>query len=257
VGAAVASADWKYADAKYRAASASYSAEDEVLAVKDGGLTRPVPMSGRELMAPVKFATACAGCHSLSFDKRFDEGVPHDKPEVVHAFLVREFSKYIAAHPGELREARDPGRDLTGQPVQAAVRIYAPNEWIAARTSDAEELLWRKTCKQCHALTAGVGQNRLPVVEAARTMVQWMPHAKFDHDAHRGFACEGCHQKALSSVESGELLLPGIAVCKTCHAPGAGHAESRCFECHTYHDWSKRKEMTPTFVLPALRTGGR
>jgi uncharacterized paraquat-inducible protein A len=52
-------------------------------------------------------------------------------------------------------------------------------------------------------------------------------------------------------------LIPGIAMCQTCHAPGPDHAESRCFECHTYHDWSKRKEVTPKFTLPALRTGGR
>jgi len=256
-GGAAASAEWKYGDAKYVAGGSSYSTPDEVVAVKSEGLTRPTPTSGRELMAPVKFATACAGCHSLSFDKRFDEGVPHDKPEVVHAFLEKKFGEYIAAHPAELREVRDPGRDLTGRPVQAAVRMYTAKEWVATRTADAEELLWRKTCKQCHALASGAGEGRLPVVEAARTTVTWMPHARFDHDAHRGFACEGCHEKALSSTERGDVLLPGIAVCKTCHAPGAGHAESRCFECHTYHDWSKRKDVAPTFVLPALRTGGR
>jgi hypothetical protein len=208
-------------------------------------------------MAPVKFATACAACHSLAFDKRFNEGVPHDKPEVVYAFLVKKFGEYIAAHPGELHEARDPGRDLTGMPLRAAVRVYTPNEWVAARIRDAEELLWRKTCKQCHALAIGAGQNSLPVVEPARTTVRWMPHARFDHDAHRGFSCVSCHEKALSSAETSDVLLPGIATCKTCHAPGPEHAESRCFECHTYHDWAKRKEVKPTFTLPVLRTGGR
>ena len=54
-----------------------------------------------------------------------------------------------------------------------------------------------------------------------------------------------------------DMLLPGIETCKKCHAPGPEHAESRCFECHTYHDWSKRKEVTPKFTLPALRTGDR
>ena len=44
-------------------------------------MQRPRPLTGRELMAPPKFANACAGCHSLTFDKRFDDGVPHDKPE--------------------------------------------------------------------------------------------------------------------------------------------------------------------------------
>jgi hypothetical protein len=255
--AGAASAEWKYADASYASASASYSDQDEVRAPKSGTLPRPGHGSGRELMAPVKFATACAGCHSLAFDKRFSEGVPHDKPEAVHAYLVKKFSEYIAEHPGELREMRDPGRDLTGKAVQAAVRVYTPNEWVVVKIRDAEELLWRKTCKQCHALTVGTGQNNLPIVEPARTTVKWMPHAKFDHDAHRGFACASCHEKALSSTETSDVLLPGIATCKTCHAPGPEHAESRCFECHTYHDWSKRKEVRPTFTLPALKTGGR
>jgi ribosomal protein L40E len=58
-------------------------------------------------------------------------------------------------------------------------------------------------------------------------------------------------------MESSDILLPGIKTCQKCHAPGPDHAESRCFECHTYHDWSKRKEMAPKFILPALRTGGQ
>lgn len=251
------SADWKYADAKYTAVSTSYSQQDEVLAVKPGPLKRPMPMSGRELMVPVRFANACAACHSLAFDKRFNEGVPHDKPEVVRAYLVKKFGEYIATHPGELREVRDPERDLTGKPVQEAVRVYTANEWVAARINDAEELLWRKTCKQCHALAMGARQDDLPAVEPARTTVRWMPHARFDHDAHRGFSCVSCHEKALNSTETSDVLLPGIATCKTCHAPGPEHAESRCFECHTYHDWAQRKEVKPTFALPALRTGGR
>jgi predicted CXXCH cytochrome family protein len=249
--------DATYADPKYSAAAVSYKESDEVLPIQSPTLGMARTSSGRELMAPVRFAVACAACHLLSFDKRFDEGAPHDKPEVVHAFLVKEFREYIAAHPGELRETREPGRGLTGRPVQAAVRAYTPNEWVGARTNDAEELLWRKTCNQCHALTMGGGQDKLPVVEPARTTVKWMPHAKFDHDAHRGFACAGCHEKALNSTQTSDVLLPRIASCKKCHAPGPEHAESRCFECHTYHDWSKRKEVNPTFTLPGLRPGGR
>jgi len=252
-----ASGKWIYADARYTTASTSYSTQDEVPPPGKETTRRPRPMTGRELMAAVRFAYACAGCHSLAFDKRFDEGVPHDKPEIVHAFLVKKFSEYIAAHPSELRETRDPGRDLTGKPLQGAIRVYTLKEWVGARISEAEELLWRKTCKQCHALGLGVPQSNLPVVEPARTTVQWMPHAKFDHDAHRGFSCGNCHEKALTSTETSDVLLPGIATCRVCHAPGPQHAESRCFECHTYHDWSKRKEIKPTFTLPALRTGGR
>ena len=249
-------ADLTYSDANYRAATVSYKDSDEFLMVRVDGLKTPKPVTGRELMAPVKFANACAACHLLTFDKRFDEGVPHDKLEVIHAFLTKKFRQFIAAHPGEVRVQRDPSRDLSGKPLPAQVRVFTPAQWVAERTAEAEDLLWRKTCKQCHALTTSPGRS-LPQVAAANTRTKWMPHAKFDHDAHRGFTCVSCHAKALTSTETSDILLPGIATCKTCHARGPGHAESRCSECHTYHDWSKRREVTPKFTLPSLRTGGQ
>jgi hypothetical protein len=187
----------------------------------------------------------------LTFDKRFDEGVPHDKPEVVHEFLVNKFQEYIAAHPAELRVERDPKRDLTRKPMPAEVRELTPAQWVSERTVDAETLLWRKTCKQCHAL------QEHPKIAPAAVRTQWLPHAKFDHDAHRGFSCVSCHAKALTSTETSDVLVPGIETCKTCHAPGPEHAESRCFECHTYHDWAKRKEVKATYVLPVLANGGK
>ena len=250
------SAPWHYADAKYVAAKPSYTDRGALREGASRTLSPPTPMTGRELMAPVKFATACAACHLLTFDKRFEEGVPHDKPEVVHTFVVAKLQSYIAAHPNELRVVRDPARDLTGKPLAPEVRILTPPQWVAERTADAEQLLWRKTCRQCHALTQGT-DNALPRVAPANITARWMPHAKFDHDAHRGFTCMSCHEKALTSTQSSDVLLPGIATCRTCHAPGPDHAESRCFECHTYHDWSKRKEVTPKFTLPSLRSAGQ
>ena len=276
--AIAAEVDLTYADAKYRAATVSYKDTEEVLPLHAGTLRTLRSATGRELMAPVRFANACAACHLLTFDKRFEEGVPHDKPEVIQAFLVRTFREYIVSHPTEVRVQRDPSRDLTGKPLPPEFRILTPAQWVTERTAEAEELLWRKTCKQCHTLTpfAKPSQRRielsvtqgsnadklfgisaeLPYIAPTSITVRWMPHAKFDHGAHDGFTCVSCHAKALTSTDASDVLLPGIETCKTCHAPGPEHAESRCFECHTYHDWSKRKEVTPKFTLPALRTGG-
>jgi hypothetical protein len=288
-------ADLTYADPKYRAAAVSYKDTDEVLPLHSETQRTPRAVTGRELMAPVKFANACAACHLLTFDKRFDEGVPHDKPEVVHTFLVKAFTEYIAVHPSELRETQDPERGLTGKPLPPKTRAITASRWVAEKTAVAEELLWHKTCVQCHEMSltplrdtriarwsslnpngapritsasqaeastdeddrSKIHDTKLPAVAPANITLRWMPHAKFDHDAHRGFSCEGCHQKALTSTESSDVLVPGIATCQTCHAPGPDHAESRCFECHTYHDWAKRKEVRPAFTLPALQTGGR
>jgi len=246
---------WPYADANYVDAKASYEDKDVLLPINAGSL-QPRQVVPRAYMAPVRFATACADCHLLTFDKRFDTSVPHDKPQVVHDFLVKKFQDYIAAHPAEVRVMREPQRDLTGKPIPPDVRVLSAAQWVGERTADAEELLWRKTCKQCHALNPVPG-NDLPRVADAKLTQRWMPHARFDHDAHRGFACIGCHPDALASKETSDILIPNLAVCKTCHAPGPEHAESRCFECHTYHDWSRRKEVKPTYLLPGLQTGGK
>jgi hypothetical protein len=271
--------NWVYADTRYLTAKPSYAERDPRFPVPARVLPAYRPPTGREVMAPVSFAKACSGCHSLAFDKRFAEGVPHDKPEVVHEFLIAKFQQYIAAHPGEVRVFRDPNRDLTEKPLSPAVRTLTAAQWVEERTAEAEELLWRKTCKPCHELRSPTTNSapkpgmpagseshgppastrELPQIERGyrRFLLTRMPRARFDHDAHRSFTCVSCHSKALTSSESSDILLPGIANCKTCHAPGPEHAESRCFECHTYHDWSKRKEVRADFMLPELRTGGR
>ncbi len=288
---AASNSAWRYADARYAAASVAYTDADNFRVAGTFGLTSRNPSTGRELVAPVKFATACAACHLLTFDKRFDEGVPHDKPEVVHAFLLRKFANYIAAYPGELHEMHDPARDLTGKPLPPRMRTLTPSQWIQEKVAVAEELLSRKTCAQCHQITqknlpdTGIARwtasnppaptripnsstttipfasstpsisGLLPAIAPANTTLRWLPHSKFDHSAHTGFTCTSCHSKALASTDSSDVLIPGIATCQTCHAPGPNHAESRCFECHTYHDWSRRKEVKPVFTLPALHSG--
>jgi hypothetical protein len=268
---AAAKTSWTYADASYLPAIMPAPAQAQSInAYETSSLVPRTSSTGRELMAPVTFANSCASCHLLTFDKRFNEGVPHDKPEIIHAFLKKKFQDYSAAHPSELRTPRDPDRDLTGKPLAPRIQTLTPAEWVVARTSDAEQLLWRKTCLQCHQLSFGashplptaqqnvaLNDNALPQIAGSHVTTRWMPHAKFDHEAHGGFTCVSCHEKALNSVDSGDLLLPGIATCQNCHAPGPDHAESRCFECHTYHDWSQRKEITPKFNFPPLKTGRR
>jgi hypothetical protein len=268
-----------YSDSNYMGAKVTYMESVRLTPFGADTLSQRHPASGRELMAPVKFANACSACHLLTFDKRFEFGVPHDKPEIVRASLMKTFQEYIAAHSNELREARGPNRDFTEKPLSPEYRILTPAQWVEEHAADAQELLWRKTCAQCHALTQRFegsldklpryppwlrspndnpfAEKPLPEIEPTLTTVSWMPHAKFDHDAHGGFSCVSCHEKTITSTEANDVLIPGIATCKKCHAPGPEHAESRCFECHTYHDWSKRKEAAPKFTLPALRTGGQ
>ncbi len=85
----------------------------------------------------------------------------------------------------------------------------------------------------------------------------WFRHAKFRHDAHRILKCVECHSSSgsssdivkeqatlpdiYSSSSTGDILMPGIALCKSCHnalpaeESGQGGARTDCLECHVYH----------------------
>jgi hypothetical protein len=205
------------------------------------------------VMAPIQFATHCSGCHTLQFDRRFaDLQVPHDRTEVVHAMVTKQFEQYIAAHPAAVHETEPLNRQL---PERIRLRPAARNssEWVQFRVEEAESLLWTKTCKQCHVVL-GSG-NALPEVAKANITERWLPNAEFDHRMHRMMSCVSCHGNATNSHDTSDVLLPGIQTCQQCHQPSATKdaAESRCFECHQYHDWTKAKRTKGKFSIPELR----
>ena len=205
-------------------------------------------------MEPVKFAADCAGCHTLQFDPRFGpEQVPHDKPEIVHAFLVERFQEYVGHKPAAVHIPEPSMRQVPGRirPVRIAGNA---TEWVQFRVDDSEWLLWSKTCKQCHTLKATA--DSLPEIVPTGIRTRWLDHATFDHRAHRMMTCSACHTQALESHDTADVLLPGIQTCRECHRDEARSkevAEGRCFECHQYHDWSKAGPSKHRFSIPELR----
>ena len=246
--AADATGPWPYGDAKSQMAAAV--ARESVSNENSFGTASSV--ASRAYMAPATYAQTCAACHTLQFDKRIPDAVPHDKPEAVHTFVVAKLQAYIAAHPAELRVPRDPTRDLPEKPVPADYRLLTPPQWVGERLDEDEELLWRKTCRQCHTMLASAG-DALPKIAPSNITSRYMPHAKFDHSQHALLDCASCHAAALTSQQNSDVLLPGIATCRACHHSGAEAAESRCFECHTYHDPSRRKPVQANVSLTELQ----
>lgn len=247
--AADANAEWPYGDPQSQKGAANGISSSAA---------KPDPFvvfSSRTYMAPASFAHACAACHSLQFDKRITDAVPHDTPEVIHPFVVAKLQAYIAAHPADLRVPRDPSRDLPEKLIPADYRLLTPQQWVGERTAEAEQLLWRKTCKQCHTLIVAADAT-LPKVAPSNITARYMPHAKFDHSHHELVSCTSCHAAALTSQQSSDLLLPGIATCRSCHHSGTEAAESRCFECHAYHDPDQRKPAHGNFSLTDLASIG-
>jgi hypothetical protein len=246
------------------AANASSGAMVPVSAPQTAG--PPSRSWARAYMQPISYARHCTGCHPLLFDKRFTDSVPHDTPEMIHAFLVKRYTDYIATHPAELRETKSTIA-LPARPVPVSPRTYTPQEWINTRVAEAELLLWSKTCKQCHALSFAPGTpaatmsatpSPLPKVAKSNIPARWFPQAMFDHQAHRAWTCTTCHSRATTSQETADILVPGERICEQCHHPGADAAESRCFECHAYHDWSREKQVKgATHISSWMRIAGK
>jgi hypothetical protein len=201
----------------------------------------------RTTMQPVNYEKHCASCHTLQFDRRFSESVPHKDPQVVYDFAHSKLAAYIAAHPAEIPLVDEPDKRLPSRPPQPPARNAA--EWVQQRMTDAQLLLWRKSCKECHALSYPNGFDALPTVAKSGITARWLPNAEFDHKAHQMVECVSCHAKANQSRETSDVLLPGVQSCRQCHHSGQDAAEARCFECHAYHDWSKEKPVAGKFTI--------
>lgn len=216
---------------------------------------RTTEAGGGAYMTVIRYVNQCAACHVLQFDRIIPEPAPHDKPEVVHAFITQRYTTYLAQHPEALRlpileidDGMPAGltesalRPTRSEPLTLA---SSPSDWVEKRTAEAERLLWNKNCKICHASTQHDGPG-LPQSVKAIIPSRWFPRAEFDHQAHRMLTCLACHAGISNSRQTSDVNLPGIALCRQCHEQAgrsALAAEGRCFECHSYHDWRKERRI--------------
>ena len=209
------------------------------------------------VMTPVSYQQNCARCHPLFFDERLDRVAPHAEPAAVRAFVRQALTDYIRANPGDVSK---PDAGVRRVPLNFPRPPEPParnaEEWIARRAAADERLLWNKTCVECHE--AGSGGD-LPAYAPTNIAKRWMPRAAFDHSPHRMVTCTSCHA-AERSTATADVLLPASAICASCHTGSpptlvgdSGRAESRCFECHRYHDWTKARPVTPSFSVTDLK----
>jgi hypothetical protein len=87
----------------------------------------------------------------------------------------------------------------------------------------------------------------LPKIAPSNISKVWLTNAVFSHYPHQSLSCESCHRAALTSQETSDVLLPGIASCQGCHkSSGASNgAENGCFLCHQYHNWKETGIQNP------------
>ena len=218
-------------------------------------LTAAQNRAGLAYMAPPTYANACFSCHALEFDARFSQSVPHNTPAKVDAFVRSQYQQYASSHPSALQETFSQPR-LPEKPLPANGTVVSRDQWVAEQTTAAENLLWRKTCSECHTLSFAAG-NSLPSIAPSRITLRWLPSSLFSHDSHRMVSCESCHSTIPSSQLTIDVNLPGVRTCQQCHAQRSAAAPAGCYECHTYHDWSHEKTYPGRFSLPDLLKSSR
>ncbi|MBO6562061.1 MAG: hypothetical protein JJ959_16070 [Nisaea sp.] len=196
-----------------------------------------VPEAGGALMKPLVMEDNCGGCHKLTFDQDAPKRtVSHGKPELVY----REVQEFYAARAldGGVQEPEAPAvvRRRPGTPLTAEERPEAL-AWARQKADWAARYLFSKSqCGSCHVLTNTEGAPQELSVAPVKVAAVWHPKARFDHGAHEDVVCADCHAAA-ESVESSDVLLPKIAVCRDCHGGEtvSDRVPSPCVTCHAFH----------------------
>jgi hypothetical protein len=226
--------------------------------------------SAGDYMLPINYEAHCQACHPLTFERKETDDPRSGHLEVRHGLQPAEIRQllegvYIGkALNNDLKvfEQFVPARPLPGKkPSEEQKKL---RELIDQKISAAERSLYvgNKTCGECHHLepkdlrldealkpgaevTFRIAPPRVPQV--------WFAHALFNHAAHRGVDCRGCHEQGYAeqgqkppmlseSQTSDDILIPGKAKCLECHSPPTtsggqvrGGARHDCTECHRYH----------------------
>jgi hypothetical protein len=147
-----------------------------------------------------------------------------------------------------------PERILPGKMKLPLPVPHTRQEWIVLQVTLADRLLFDKGCKLCHVMIEG--NAALPGVAKSSIPARWLLHADFSHNFHRFLSCVACHSGAPDSRDTKDVLLPGIASCRSCHQQqGAKHdaANGNCSECHAYHDWRRAQPTKGKYLIPQLR----
>lgn len=218
--------------------------------------------SGMKQMKPISFDNHCRECHALTFDNATpDAEAPHDDAEAVFSFLNTHYTKQDGRGASLSKTSGQVDRIIPSN--QGAEHSIPPS--VEERVRRAERELFTKTgCVLCHKInekSAGEiksGASKYAIPDANIPAV-WFPGAAFSHGAHEAFSCESCHVRVRESSETQDVLLPGVASCRDCHAEGhrKGFVSSDCTKCHSYHDplpmAADKKSDIQSFISSLIR----
>ncbi|MBI1314575.1 hypothetical protein GC176_25050 [bacterium] len=227
-------------------------------------------------MQPIVFEQHCRACHPLLFDNRQypAEQVPHEKPDIVRGFLTDKYTLATLAQPDAV-SGSSPARPIPGRRSRPTLS-KDQTEWLAEQLKAAEAETLAHThvlfgaeakggCAYCHVDQNGQPPQQWSAITPPSIPSRWEPHAIFSHQSHQMMSCVECHDGVVESRITGDVLLPGVELCRKCHSsepaqPGPDSparllgASTDCVECHLYHDHTKDNFIGG--LNPLLHTAG-
>jgi len=196
-----------------------------------------VPVADGTRFQPVDMERNCAMCHSLAFDNAGGtvRTLRHGEPAQVVADLRDFYRIRSPARPPSLAPfaRRRPGE---GEAVEARREFSAGASQSGAQAAIRAVFSKGGACFDCHRIDAPAGGSLAFRVRPVAFPSRYMHHGWFDHRDHETQDCTSCHAAGTSDSAS-DLLLPGIATCRTCHGgeTTAKPVASSCAMCHDYH----------------------
>ena len=208
---------------------------------------------------PVRMDQACAGCHKLGVDAQNpNRQVPHAQPQAVVHALRDSFSA--------LALEKSPSQVVTVNSLLQGPQIAGPTSlttttarWVNDKTQAAAKDMFENpkgTCLTCHTIDRSTDNDGTPnwTVQPVLSNDHWLPQSKFSHAQHANASCGSCHAASQSKASS-DVLIPGIATCRTCHIGTAmrdlkftppDKVVSQCNSCHGFHSPIPHASFTQT-----------
>ena len=198
------------------------------------------PGGGR--MRPVSFEKNCHECHQLGIPGDSVREAPHGDVAAMIATVADYYQAWAlrGGYPNVLAPRVVQTRRLPGQGLAPAVQQDALSWAQHSSELATAEMLAYTACGTCHTVRpTGIGEGATAWrLSPVRIPHEWLPQSHFSHARHDTQACADCHAGASKSDTSADVLLPGIATCRTCHGSGdadEGKLASTCVNCHQFH----------------------
>lgn len=229
-------------------------------------------------MRPIRYSLHCSGCHRHRLSRRFPLGteekeleVPHRRPQTIRTVLSGQLTVYINRKPIReivreinrwMKKTNRPLPQLTPESSRAEIDLRIL-DWVKGHVSVCEDILYGagRVCADCHEVEPATEDGAVPVIAQTNIPRRWMTHASFNHERHRVVDCIECHAGVRTKSDTADVMLPGIDVCRRCHAAREGVGASavagvsdRCVLCHSFHRPPTHGVHRPGVAIDRLRS---